>query len=368
MKIFIKEFNKMSNMKPIDHKLNISKERKRWTNINHKYKKYFTEKILPIFDKHFFISDVFVPIETSDPDTGDITSTEISYTGHIDLLAYIMGGYVYEYIFNADVKSNDAFFSATEDVDLQVIIPDIFSDGDFISINSNLILKSTFFQGIITNIIERLYYLDYTDLDSFDILDSLPEPNENEKDFVDKDKVRIVLVESYNEDDLTFQKIQLKICKNGIYEDIMDIMITMEKNIKKTEVEFIEKLCYDGISREIKYLPKSKLFSSEFDALIDRYSHTEVITKTRNHVGRMLFLLFIISSSDNEADKYAVKLICEYKLSNLVREKKMTLQDVAKIVICEYKGAIITIADLISPIKDYAISKHSDRFIKIFSK
>lgn len=356
----------MSIVKPIEAIFNIEKSRRHWTNINEKFKQYFTEKILPVFDLHFYINDKSIPIKQYKEKEDDYTEDVISYNGNINLNAFLIGGYVYEYVFNADVNSDKEFFSPTGDVDISIKIPDIFTD-DYTIVDISKMLESEFFNDILCQIIERLKLLDYNDLDLFDKLDNLSIDNET-SDYFDKQNIRFEIAEQSISGNLVMQKIQIKICKNGIFEEIMDLMINFEMNSNSSSIDIISKECYDGVTRNIKYASKRKQLSDEISTLFARYEYQEVIIKTRNHLGRILFLLLLIDLSSNEADKYAAKSTCEYTASQLKRKLKLvSLKDVGKIEICNYKGAMFTFADMILPIKEYCLSKKSQVFIQIFS-
>ena len=345
--------------------MEVNKERRHWTNVNSFYKRYFTEKILPIFDDHFMVDNCSIPFLVFNQESEESLETTISYLGPIDLNACLLGGYVYEYVFNADVNSENAWFSQTGDVDIPVRISDIFSD-EFNNVNINKLDKSEFFNSIITQIIERLVNLDYTELEHLDPLNDLPDIEDNII-YYEKNKVRFVIEDSTIEGNMIHKKIQIMICKNDIYEEIVDLMIVFEISVNSYNTEFITKKCYDGSIREIKYTSKKNLLSSEINALLARYTYPEVITKTRNHLGRILFLLTLIDISTNEIDKYAAKSTCEHLLARLCSLlNNSSSKESSLTVICDYKGEIFTFADMVSPIKQYCLKKHSQRFIQVF--
>lgn len=207
--------------------------------------------------------------------------------------------------------------------------------------------------------------------DISDNLDLLPvfqisDYKDESVDYFDNGNIRIIVTEGESEGDLTSRKIQLYISKNGIHAEIVDIIIHFETGVETNKSESKSIKCYDGITRDIYYADKYKMLSSEFDALIARFSYEEVAIKVQNHIGRILFLLTLISLGDNEDDKSLASICSEYNLYKFTKVFKCKIKDLGKKIIGKYKGQDISIETLVSPIKDYAILKNYGRFKAIF--
>lgn len=349
----------MSAVKPIETLLNVSRKRRHWTNVNSFYKKYFTEKIIPIFNDSLTIDDCSIPILIDDHE-----ESSIQFKDMINLTSYLIGGYVYEYIYNLDVESENSYISPTSDVDIPVKIPDLFSDESNV-VDVKRLGESDFFINVINQIIEKLTSLDYSELENLNPLNDLPEV-EDEFTYYDKNKVRFLIGETMIEESSISKKIQIMICKDDIYEEIVDLMIVFSVGMKDFKIEEKSKEFYNDSIGIIKYASKKELLSSDVDALLSRYNYPELISKTRNHLGRVLYLLTLIDVNGNDDDKFAAKSTCEYLFTRLHRLFKINFKEISKIVICSYKNEIFTFGDMISPIKNYALQKRSQIFIQVF--
>lgn len=357
----------MASIKPLERELEVPEERRQWTKINAFYKKYFFEKIYLALSEHLEIERTKVPIMIHNEETDNFSPDELEYSGLIKLNPALMGGYAYEYIYDADLATKEGYFTATEDVDITVLIPDIFST-EFSTIDIEK-LKETgyFFEDILCLMASKLDSIDYTELESLNRLDELPEKDEEYNDFYDKQKIRIILAERFTKENFIFQKLQIKICKDGIYKAISDIMVIFNTTVKTQNTIIINKLCYDGIKRDIIVSSPPTLLRTELEALLDRYKYIEVISKTRNHIGRILFLLIMINNSKNETLKYEARMTCEIFIREISKRTRKSVKEAVKVILCNYKGVDFSFQDLLLPIKDYALLKYSPRFIEIFT-
>ena len=354
----------MASITPLERDLEVSKERREWTKINRFFKQFFFEKIYFALSENLNIERTKIPIiEYYDDET---ISDELSYSGIIKLLPSLIGGYAYEYIYDADTVTKEGFFSATEDVDITILIPDIFSTEMSIIDIEKLKESGYFFEEILSQIIGKIDTIDFSELEYLDKLDELPEKDDEYELFYDKQKIRLIVAERNTDKDFIFQKIQIKISKEGIYNSIADVMVIFNTTVKTQDTIIINKKCYDGVNRDIVVSSPSRLLSTDFEALIERYKYPESITKTRNHIGRILFLLIMINNGSDELLKYSAKTLCEFNIKEITKRTKKTIKNAVKTVLCNYKGVEFTFEDLLLPIKDYALSKYSPRFLEIF--
>lgn len=339
-------------MKSIDKILEINSQRSQWTGANGQLKRYFFEKIMPIFNESIELTNSPVPII----DFEDIED-EILHTGAVSVMAVLMGGYEYEYYLQDVISIYNNYFSLTEDVDVNIIVADIFSN-EFLTVNIHkLATNNNFFEHIVSVFFKKLSLLDFSDCPP---LDNLPH-EDHDDNYFDNGRVRICFEEK-SVDAIVQRKLQIKICKDGMYKAIMDLMFSFEKNYTPSHYITIKKICYDSIEREFKLLSLDSLLSDDLDALLNRYKYREAMTKTRNHFGRITYLLTYIATCDDEMIKFKCKIVVEYFLIKLSRKLRIPIKQAVYTVVCSYKSKEVTFKDMVEPLKEYAIFKHSSVF------
>lgn len=348
----------MSFKLPIQTLMNVSDDRRKWTNSIVFLKKYFLEKIYDIFNKPIQLSNVSIPTLIYNDDKEE--EKELFYSGIVDLQWKLFGGYIYEYIFDENLSNHDAYFSPTADVDFSVLIPDKYST-EFIVCDTNKLLQSSFYNSIYMELMSRITDIDFSDIS--DICDDLP-INNDKINSVDFGKVRFVCSDKIEDSNICQQKIQVYISVNGQYNEIVDIIIYFEMGYNNQKNDKIIKLGNDEKSHMINYEPLDNLLSAEFQALQVRLD--EVTDKTKNHIGRILYLLMKISKFDNELLKYSVINICNSFLLYLENKLKLPTSKLQHHVLLNYKGVNITVSDLFRSLAEYGIMKNNQRFIMLY--
>lgn len=337
-------------------------ERRRWTSMNADLKQYVLEKFQTLLRKRISINKTNIKLID---DNGK--KEESSFSRKIQLYPVMLGGYTYEYIYGVDTLAENSLFSATEDVDIRVNIPDIFSTEEMIIDIKSLSDPMSIFNILISNVLQYLSIQDYSDSPE---LDELPEVTE-ELSF-NCGKLRFKLAESQFTT-MAFQKLQILCSRNGMLHEICDLMFTMEKDYKFFDFRTTEREFYNGTIGEINYPTYSNLLSSELSALYERYKYNSSLIKTRNHIGRIYYLSNYVLN--NECDIIKRQCVIEFNrfifsLQSDIRAKTLNdkIKNIRYIVLCEYNGTKITVEDLLSVIKDYALSVNDSRFIIMFNQ
>ena len=330
--------------------------RNKWIAATHELKPIFVEKIADALATPIEVIEKKIPMVT-EGDDGNIYD-ELTYTETVGLEWYLFGGMVYEYIYDVDTFSQKCPFTPTSDVDIPIKIADKIST-EYITVNHKQLLKSEFFTDIIFQVIKRLNDIDFSGLD----IDALPPTTE--LDYVDNGKVRILLSENDVVGELVFQKIQLMINKDGIYDEIADIMISFEVNNYKDK-RAIKQICgHDGVLRTIYYYSLIDIITSEFEALLERFTLNNY--KTENHIGRIMWILSEINRERNDLNTRMILNTCSYFISRLERKYKVKTEDLKYLVLCQYRKRDITICDILEQISKYAISFLNPRFVILFN-
>lgn len=338
----------------IDEQFKIPDSRKNWINSTHHLKSYFLEKIVQIFELPFQMEDV--KVDTKIYQDEEMIPSTIYYDGDITLTPILIGGYPFEYIYEADVESENALFTKTEDLDLQVKIPDFISD-EYQIVNVNKLIEGQFYQEILDQIETRISNLGFSDL-------SLEFPP---VEGLNIDNVNLVIDDTNVQDDICFKRVYFKIMVDGHYHHIVDMMISFELMQNKIDDDIFEKTCYDGVARNFVIMNRLKLLHSSFETIYsmivsNRYNH-----KMKNHIGRVIHLLNYISKLKDKDEKYGACVTCEQFIIKLQKKLKISsVKQLSLMVITEFKGEDLTLRSLISPISDYAISRHLSRFIDMF--
>lgn len=349
----------MSLILPIQTAMNVSDDRRRWTNSIVYLKKHFLEKIYNIFNIPIRLGNVFIPATIYDENEISIKE-KLSYNGIVDLQWKLFGGYVYEYIFDEDLTNKNAYFSPTADIDFAVMIPDNYST-EFIVCDTNEMLKSSFYNGIYMTLLSRVTDLDFSEISY--LLDELP-PNDDDENNVDFGKIRFVCSDKMSSDNICQQKIQIYVSVNGYYNELVDIIIYFEMSNNKQKSDKIIKTGINLKEHEINYEPLDKLLNSELSALLTRLD--DITDKTQNHVGRILYLLSKLSTYDNDILKYVIINTCNLFMVNLEKKYKCKINDLRNIVLLKYKGLDITVKELFRSISEYAIKRHNQRFVILY--
>ena len=363
--------------------IQVGTDRTKWTNSIKALKPFFIDILADCLEKPFYMESKTVPMvisafnETTDKE--ELSYTELKYTGNIQLTWGLIGGIVYEYIFNVDTSKKNADFTPTSDVDLPVCIPDIFykEDNETMKVDLDKVLDSSFFKDLVDQIIKRFQAMDLSYINS--MLDDLPE-HEGEEEYFDLGgKIRIIsnagnkLVKT-----MVTKKIQLFISINGQYDEIVDMMTKFEEDMQSQKEKFtcIVKKGHDGAERKIHYTPLERLLTSEIDALQARYVLGNV--KTENHVGRIMYIFKTIVASGNTVHMQSAMMDATVWLSKMSKSLEdfpkpkrfeaspSAYKKLADKVLCTYKGKNMTIKDILSPIAPYAIGRHSPWFRGIF--
>lgn len=337
----------------------VEDSRKQWIESTTQFKPYFIEKVIDCLSEPITIESKKIPTTIYDDDDNPVPE-EMTYSGDVHLKWCLTGGIVYEYIYEVDTTSSDSLFTTTSDVDVPVKIMDSFSD-EFNIVDPKRLLSSEFFEEIVLQIIKRLITIDFSNMD--DIFDELPPTDE--VDYIDNGKVRIICAEKSCDGDIVMNKIQLFISKDGYYDEIMDIMVNFEVANNKDTRDQMTKVGSDGIVREIYFSRIFSLLNGELNALLERFELKNV--KTENHIGRILYLLDKIDDEDNELDKYSAASLCEMFIGKVEKKLKVYTEDLRDLVLAEYKGRKIRMVDIVWPISEYALSRHRQRFIMLFS-
>lgn len=379
-----KNYNGGSWSNDYDTEIFVGADRKKWTDSVKKHKPFFIDIIADCFRDPFGVESKTIPMLL---DTTDITGAEkteeqeLTYSGSLQLTWSLIGGIVYEYIYDIDTAKKNAPFTPTCDIDLPVCIPDVFyKEGndenddddeiytDILRINFDKVLDSTLFQDLVYQIINRLKKMDFSHL----VLDELPPANE-EYDVYDHGKIRIIAAEGSKRNvAMVSKKIQMFISVDGQYGEIADIMMKLEQNQTKINSStcVVKKGHHDGIHRNIFYIPLEGLLISEIDALLNRFQLGNV--KTENHIGRIRYILKTIVASGNTLQQQCVMMDTIRMLSKIARDinakshAKM-YAGVAKKVLCKYKGQDVTVKDIFLPIARFAVlEKKNPWYVGIF--
>ena len=389
-----KTYRKKNNSKKGDDETEIfvGPERAKWTKSVGKVKPFFIEVIADCFKDPFTVDNKIIPMlyETTDKHGETITEEqELTYSGSLQLAWSLIGGIVYEYIYDVNTAKKNAPFTPTCDIDLPVCIPDVFykdeydegeddddededDDSGILKINIDKVLDSTLFKDLVDQIIKRLSGTDYSNID--ELLDVLPHGDNMEYPFSDHGKIRIISAEGSKRSlTMVSKKIQIYISIDGQYGEIADIMMKLEENQRKIDSSscVMKKGVYDDIQRNIFYMPLDGLIVSEIDAFLNRYKLGNV--KTENHIGRILYILKSIVASGNTLQLQSSMMSTIRLLVKLDREisgKKPTSAEVfaemASKKLCTYKGKYVTIKDIIFPIAPYAVGKMNQWFMGVF--
>ena len=381
-----KTYRKKETQSKKDTEIFVGADRARWTKSVEKVKPFFIDVIADCFKDPFTVESKTIPMlyETTN-DEGDTTTEEqeLSYSGSLQLTWSLIGGIVYEYIYDVDTAKKNAPFTPTCDIDLPVCIPDVFykeeeedsdteDDSGILTINFDKVLESTLFKDLVDQIIKRLSETDFSYIDK--LLDVLPASDQqSEYPFSDHGKIRIISAEGSKRSlTMVSKKIQLYISVDGQYGEIADIMMKFASNQRKLDSAscVVKKGAYDGIPRNIFYVPLDGLLMSEIDALLNRFQLGNV--KTENHIGRILYILNSVVASGNTLQLQSSVMSTIRILAKLAREidGKVNADVYAKIAtkkLCTYKGKDVTIKDIIFPIAPYAVGKMNNPwFIGVF--
>lgn len=304
-------------------------------------KKYILEKLNPILNTKITIPET--EIEMNDDDQLQCISY---FNGEIQLYPILLGGYVYEYIYRVNVNDPNSLFTETEDVDIKLCIPDLFSNEDMKITISKLNDKHSIFNIIVLEIINLLINQDYSD--SL-YLDDLPE-NNDEITF-DCGKLRFIISDSFYKS-LAFQKIEVICYRDNVLYKICDIMISLECGYTSPNLS-----TFNGIN----YLPIIELLNSELLSLKDRYKHQVCFNKSHNHIGRILFLLNYINNNLNDS----IKSQCVIECSRFILSLGNKHEDIRKCgnkLLLKYKNKNFRVIDLFVSIREYGLSINNQIF------
>ncbi len=304
-------------------------------------KKYILEKLNPILN-----TKIRVPKTEFEMNNDDELNCISYFDSEIQLYPILLGGYTYEYIYKVDVNSSNSLFTETEDVDIKLCIPDLFSNEEMKITINKLNDRNSIFNVIVLQIITLLVNQDYSDSP---YLDDLPE-NSSEFNF-DSGKMRFIISDSFYKS-LAFQKIEVICYRDSILYKICDIMIALECGYSVPKLSIV-----NGIN----CLHITELLNYELSALKRRYKYKICYDKTHNHIGRILFLLDYINNNLNDLIKTESVIECSRFILSL-GNKYDDIRKCGNKLLLKYKNKNFRVIDLFVSIKEYGLSINNQIF------